>query len=213
VFQDQSFWWKRVERVSSELPWFERSLTAVWDLVARAFGALGRLIGRLFQMLFGLATGDWSSGTPLVWVAMALVLAWAAWRFFPLVRRRLHARTAAAGGPDLAPSERLPEALVLFDQAARAVAESRWAEAIRLGLLALIARLQQQGLLRYDPARTNREYQADLRPAQGLAAVFGQVARPYERVWYGGAAATRADAEQVLAWCRPVVTGEGAARG
>ena len=105
--------------------------------------------------------------------------------------------------------EELPEASFLFQAALRAFAGSNYADAIRLGLLALIARLQQEGLLRYDPARTNREYYTDLRPQPGLADLFVEVARPYERVWYGRAAADHGDAEAVLRRCEAVVNREG----
>ena len=49
----------------------------------------------------------------------------------------------------------------------RGVRHGKYAEAIRLALLALIARLEKQGLIRYDTTRTNREYQMELRPTGG----------------------------------------------
>jgi hypothetical protein len=83
-----------------------------------------------------------------------------------------------------------------------------YAEAIRLALLALIARLEKQGLLRYDTTRTNREYQMELRHRSELAACFGQLARIYERVWYGRVPAGRAEAEQAINLCGSVINRE-----
>ena len=85
------------------------------------------------------------------------------------------------------------------------------AEAIRLALLALIARLEKQGRLRYDTTRTNREYQRELRPTPELAACFGQLARIYERVWYGRMPAGRAEAEQAIGLSGSVIDREGLA--
>ena len=95
----------------------------------------------------------------------------------------------------------LAEASDLFEQAGQAFRDGSHAEAIRLALLALIARLEKQGLLRYDTTRTNREYQRELRPWSELAACFGQLARIYERVWYGRVPAGRAEAEQAIRLC------------
>ena len=83
-----------------------------------------------------------------------------------------------------------------------------YADAIRLALLALIARLEKHGLLRYDTTRTNREYQRELRQRADLAACFGQLARIYERVWYGRASAGRAEAEQAIGLCGSVINRE-----
>src|SRR5437899_2442550 len=65
--------------------------------------------------------------------------------------------------------------------------------------------LQQRGKLRYDPSRTNREYERDLRPEPSLATMFGEVATPYERAWYGRYPAEGREAERVLTLCRQLV--------
>ena len=84
-------------------------------------------------------------------------------------------------------SQTLAEPADLYEQAVQAFRDGSHAEAIRLALLSLIARLEKQGRLRYDTTRTNREYQMELRPSSEIAACFGQLARIYERVWYGRA--------------------------
>jgi hypothetical protein len=208
VFQDQAFWWKRIERVEASPSWLGRPLRAVLDFIWSIVGALWEFVQKLLKSMFGIATGDWSAGVPLLWLVAALLLVWAVWKLYPTLARWL-GRTGPASVPAAAlPFEQLPEALLLYDQARQALQGGQYAETIRLALLALIARLQQRGLLRYDPARTNREYQLDLRPAPEVASIFGEVVRPYERIWYGRLPATVGDAERVLGACRPVVTGE-----
>ena len=102
----------------------------------------------------------------------------------------------------------LAEATDLFAQAGQAFRDGKHAEAIRLALLALIARLEKQGLLRYDTTRTNREYQRELCQRADLAARFGQLARIYDRVWYGRASAGAAEAEQAISLCGSVINRE-----
>ncbi len=216
VFEDSEFWWKRTEEVNYALPWYQSLWNAIVNFLWRIAKDLlswlwTRLLKPLLEWLWGLSglePGDWSSGTQLVWLAAALLLIWAAWKAYPLLARWLR---GAAPGPvrkEAGALQELPEAGLLFEQASQACHERCYAECIRLALLALIARLQQEQLLRYDASRTNREYQADLRPRPELASLFGEVARPFERVWYGGMPAVPGEAERVLEACRPIVTGE-----
>lgn len=211
VFQDSEFWWKRIEKVQSPNPsWFERLAKMLWDAVVYVIQKIVELLRWILEKLFGKTLGDWSAGTPLTWLVAALALAWAGWKLYPLLRQWLQRKPGAVGKSTGIEVHQLPEAVHLYRQAGQALAAGRYAEAIRLGLLALLARLQQQGLLRYDPARTNREYQADLRTVPNLATLLGEVARPYERVWYGRFPASHDQAQQLLERCRPVVTEEGA---
>ena len=122
-----------------------------------------------------------------------------------LAQRQRPARGARKTG---ATWQTLAEASDLFEQAGQAFRDGMHAEAIRLALLALIARLEKQGLLRYDTTRTNREYQRELRHTSELAACFGQLARIYERVWYGRVPAGRAEAEQAISLCGSVINRE-----
>lgn len=210
VFQQNEFWWKRLERVETPLStsWLQLLLSAVAKIVNKIIEGVFWLLEKLWK-LFQPGSGQQPVIRVIVWVAAGLAVAWAVWRIYPLVARWL--RNSGAPTPDVEArkSHELPQADRLFHDAVEALSASRYAEAIRLTILALIARLEQRGLLRYDPARTNREYQVELRPAPALAALFGEVARPFERVWYGGQPATRAAAEQVIDVCRPVITAEG----
>ena len=215
VFEDSAFWWKRIHQVEAPAvpaSWLERILRAIGDLFGRALRFLWDLLQKFLESLFGLPRGDWSSATPLVWLVAAALIAWVLWKLYPLLAQWLRTGEAGPGQGEAPEHHPLPEGAALLRQAERAFQDGRYPEAVRLAFLALIARLQNQGLLRYNPARTNREYQHDLRPVPELAVLFGEVARPYEGVWYGQLPATRGDAEQVLRRCRPAVTEEPLSR-
>jgi hypothetical protein len=214
VFADSDFWWKRtiaVESPALEAPWFERILSAIKDSILNILQALWDLLRKILEGLFGIATGNWSAGSPLIWVVAAVLIAWSLWKLLPLIVGLLRSGSVEPGGKDLRAVVQLPAAGDLLNDALKAFHQGRHADAIRLGLLALIARFQHQGLLRYDPGQTNREYQLALRPEPRLAATFGEVARAYERVWYGQFPSSHDEAERLLGICRLILAEEGRA--
>jgi hypothetical protein len=198
VFQDQDFWWKRIEQRSVSSSWLETIVTALLDFVGRILNGILDLIGRILRFLFGIFGGTSSGGAVAIWLVIFAILAWSSWRFYRWIasRKRGGIETPRALKSDI--WQPLAEDTDLFEQAGQALREGGYAEAIRLALLALIARLEKQGLLHYDPTRTNREYQRELRHSSELAVCFGQVARIYEFVWYGRAAAGHTDAEEAI---------------
>jgi uncharacterized protein DUF4129 len=208
VFQAPDFWWKRIESREISGSWLERFFDALGNLVAHVIDALLDLISRILGSLFGVFTGNWSRGAGLVWLIVAGLLAWSLWKLVPVLVRWLKGDARAPEAKEGVEWQELAEASVLFRQAGQALRDRHYAEAIRLALLALIARLQQQGLLRYDPTRTNREYQMELHAAPELAAPFGQLARIYERVWYGRLPAGRDEAEVAVTLCGSLMNGE-----
>jgi hypothetical protein len=208
VFQDPGFWWKRLETRTVSTSWLESLLMAAWDLFVRLLAKIWELIARILRSLFGIFAGDASGGTIVVWLLVVALLAWSAWKLYPAIVRWLGDSTPAPGPHEGVAGQTLAEASDLFEQAGQALRDGLPAEAVRLALLALIARLQQHGLLRYDPTRTNREYQGELRRTTDLAACFGQLARIYERVWYGRLPAGRAEAEEAIRLCGSVINRE-----
>lgn len=198
VFQDPAFWWKRIEPREVSLSWPEKVFRAIIRFLGWLIEAFWDLLASLFRNLFGVFTGDWSVGNSIVWLAVLAILAWSLWKLAPIVARWLASGGRAADPRQMVDWQTLAEADVLSEQAARALRAGQYAEAIRFALLALIASLQQRGLLRFDPARTNREYQSELRHVPELAAPFGQLALIYERVWYGRLPARPDDAERAI---------------
>jgi Domain of unknown function (DUF4129) len=207
VFQGQDFWWKRIETKTVPTSWLQSILQAIAEFIGRIvrdiFEWIARLLAGLFRALGGGAGADSTS----VWVIIAVVLAWAIWRLYPVIVRWLMSGPPAPT-TDGVTWQTLPESADLYDQADRVLADGQYAEAIRLALLALIARLERRGLLRYDTSRTNREYQVELRHRTELAALFGQLARIYDRVWYGRVSADRADAERAIQLCGSAINRE-----
>ncbi len=215
VLQDPDFWWKRIERRTMPATGIQSFFEWLLEFPARILKMVLDFLDSLRQMLAGLIAGDWSGRSQLVWLIAAVLLAWAIWKIYPVMVRWIGGISAAPGAPTGAGAawQTLAEPADLFDQAGEAFAARKYAEAIRLALLALIARLEKQGLLRYDTTRTNREYQRELRHKSDLAASFGQLARIYERVWYGRAEAGRAEAEQAIGLCRSLLNKEDLAPG
>ncbi len=208
VFQDQGFWWKRIEPRTVSLSWFGSILAAIWDSVRPILERIAEWIARFLAKLFGGFKGSYTGGARAIWLIVVGLLAWAAWKLVPAIVRWLSGRRPARITLEEATWQPLPEATDLFTQAGQAFRDGKHAEAIRLALLALIARLEKQGLLRYDTTRTNREYQRELRQRADLAACFGQLARIYDRVWYGRASAGAAEAEQAINLCGSVINRE-----
>jgi hypothetical protein len=211
VFLDQDFWWKRIEQRQLSAPWFESALLAVLRFLGRILRTVLEWIFKLLRSLAHLFDGASTGDSVVVWLIVAAVLGWSIWKLSPVIARWIRGRMAEPGAADPLAWQTLPEASSLFDEAGLAFRAGNHAEAIRLALLAVIARLEKQGLLRYDRTRTNREYQRELRPAGELAACFDQVARIYERVWYGRAPAGRDEAEQALRLSGSLINGEGRA--
>jgi hypothetical protein len=210
VLADQDYWWKRIERRTVPATGVQAFFAAVLEFPLRLLRAIWDWIVELMRGLSGLMRGDWSGGTGLIWLIAALFLAWAIWKLYPVIAQWILDTGASSVGPNVEnPSyQMLAEPSDLFRQASEAFGDRQYAEAIRLALLALIARLEKRGLLRYDTTRTNREYQMELRHASDLAAGFGKLARIYERVWYGRVPAGRDLAEQAISLCRSLSSEE-----
>lgn len=208
VFQDPSFWWKRIEPKTVSTSWLESILAAVAESFWRVLSKIAEWLANILPSLFGTFTGASSGGALVVWLIVAALLAWSIWKLCPLIAGWLKRSAPAPGTQEGTSWQMLPESADLFDKASQAYRDGMHAEAIRLALLAVIARLEKQGLLRYDTTRTNREYQWELRRTSELATCFGQLARIYERVWYGRVSAGRAEAEQAIALCGSLINRE-----
>jgi hypothetical protein len=203
VFEGPDFWWKRKSTIDGphgEVTWFAVVLEALGNLLKRIW----EFIASLFQWNLGLQ--GWSGGIVVIWVVLALAGAWILWKlsFWCWNQSAQYKRRGRTEANFLA-QETLPEARVLLEKAAKAVQAGEYSEALRFAFLAVLASLQSDGMLRYDPSRTNREYEQDLKQESEILSVFHQVARPYERVWYGRYPADQPEVERVFALCRRLV--------
>jgi hypothetical protein len=196
VFEGEDFWWKRTQQLDVAVPsmtWLRSFLEKVLSILKWIWD----FITSLFRWELGL--GNWSFGVLVLWLLVVVLAAWILWKLARWLRMWWAARGVDKSSAEkLLAQERLPEAHVLLDQAAQALQMGQYSEALRFSFLALLAGLQHRGCLRFDPARTNREYKQDLQPKPHLLSVFDEVARPYERVWYGRYPAQPSEAERAL---------------
>jgi hypothetical protein len=213
VFKDQRFWWKRIESPSVSTPWFDAILGAVRDFFGRILRAIGDLLARILRALSGIFTGPPSGAAVAVRLIVAGLLAWSIWKLLALLVRWLRSSVPRPDAQEDVTLRMLEEPSDLFEQAGQRLSAGLYAEAIRFALLALIARLEKLGLLRFDPTRTNREYQRELHERSELATRFGELARIYERVWYGRVPAGRVEAEAAINLCGSLINREDLAPG
>lgn len=186
--------------------WFVQTVDRVIARVKAAFQRVGRAIGRaidwLLEKLRGVPAapshrGSAPVGVPVSTWALTAVAAAAivffAWRW---LRARPPKSAPTIAAPVVAPrlddeeltADKLPEEqwLALADQAIR---EQNFRLALRALYLANLAYLGRRGLVALDAAKTNREYEAELRrrgrafpEARGL---FSTNVALFEQAWYG----------------------------
>lgn len=89
---------------------------------------------------------------------------------------------------------------------AEAEAAGNWRLAVRLGYLQLLKTLSDQGLINWQPDKTNHAYLAELPPAGTLRADFREITRQFEFVWYGELALSGTLYERVRAGQRAFQT-------
>jgi Domain of unknown function (DUF4129) len=204
VFEGSQFWWKH--RTKIEDPSINLGFMA---FVKRCIGAvldfLKSVVRRIFEFLRSLMP-SWIPRLPvsgatsgLKWGLAAVALAAIGVIVYQfLKRRRLAIDTPAQ---PLAEPERLPDAVLLIARAKAALEAGDTFEALRLGFQAVLAVLEDRGIVRYDPARTNSEYYRDLRPRPALAADFRRISLPFDRAFYGKIRPEAGDVEQTLKFC------------
>lgn len=147
--------------------------------------------------------GELVSTPGLQWVfiaAFAVLAAWVLARLLPgalaargarVRRRKPPAAQAEESEPDIGlPEDRLSEAQ-------RMAEAGDYRQALRLVLLAALARLQAVGTIRVERSRTNGEYLRALERGNRvrLAGSFRPLTDLFDRAWYGGIPASRADFE------------------
>lgn len=201
VFASDAYWWKRTSNVKSTSA-IGRFFSFVYEwLILPIVKAIGELIEWILDRLSGrlvLPGGDWSQGVPFLWTISAVLVFFAVWWVAIFFRRQPVVRPAPSGQTSI---EVLPQADQLLEQSRMALAKGDHRSAVRLALLSLLAWLQNRGQLKYDASRSNREYQQDLRRWPESAAVFGAVAAPFERCWYGGRDLDHLQVQQLIALC------------
>ncbi len=140
--------------------------------------------GRLSEWLAAFREGNplWYRALVLVLVAVLVaILAHAAWIFWLTVRSGTRAEDPAR--PAGAPERRDPR--TLRNEADRAARGGRYAEALRLGFLALALELDAGGSVTYSPGKTPADYAREARLVPADRGRLGELVRTLYRHVYG----------------------------
>lgn len=180
VLSDRRF--RRARDASWQTALMERVRRWLLKLADLAQPALGR--GNLGQFV------AWAASIG----AVAVLLVWLM-RF--ALRRRVDAPLNVA-----ASREPPPPGHVLAMQAAGLIGAGRLREGARAAYGAALRRLEEEGTIRPDPARTPRETLRVLTPSHRVAAPMTALTSAFERIWYGGRPAAADDGPRLLALLR-----------
>jgi len=145
---------------------------------------------RLVEGLGGGALGGRGTAVALAWLTTILALivlaSWVASLLMRPERHRVRLEPPAGG----------PKSARVWAREALQATDGR--EAIRCAYRAVVACLEEEGTWRRDPTRTPREYGRLLAPGHRRNGPFGEVARRFEEIWFGGRAATDEDRAAVM---------------
>lgn len=202
TFLEEAYWWKRSTNV--------KSTTTVGDLLSYIFDklvspvltALQEGLVWLLDKLLGelrIPIGNWSGGIPFLWVIIFVIAAVATWMIIRMLQVPLMTKETVQSSTIV---HTLAQADHLLEQARAALLQGDRRNAIRLAFLSLIAWLQHRGQLKYDPSRSNREYQRDLRRFPDSVTSFRSAAVPFERCWYGGRDLGVNEIQDVITMCQ-----------
>jgi hypothetical protein len=210
VLQGPQFWWKHrsdVDDPTRRLGFLSRLshvIETVWDWLVAGLKRLVEFILYLFNFAPPGLKSSTAAARIIVCVLAVAAIAFLGWKGYGLLRRRK--RPPAVELPDdTSRLEQLPDALVLLARAQAALQAGDNVQALRFAFLALLALLQDRGILRYSRGRTNSEYSRDLRGQPSLATDFRGVALPFERAQYGKIEPSRIEARQAIAVCRSLL--------
>ncbi len=145
---------------------------------------LMKWIGHWLQKIFGSRAGGWVFGH-LDWAVLAFAFIFLMVYF----RKRIFFSvfTAEAGKPrQVTAIEENIEVLDLDKLLAKAEKARDWRMALRYHYLKVLRRLMDEGLIKWQPRYTDRDYMRQLRDPATRAA-FGEVSFLFKWAWYGDA--------------------------
>jgi hypothetical protein len=182
----------------SEFAWQEEperspSIFAQWGRYL--LDQLGRWLARLLEnpgVLTGVEAGRW-----LVAGLGLAVLIWLLWVATRGLRRSLAAESELPG--DLGAGDHLLNANAALGKAYELSDSGDYRMAVRYLYLSALLQLEENGVLRYDRAKTNREYLRSVRAMPGLHTSLVEVIDVFDRVWYGYQSIDQADFERYAA--------------
>ena len=152
------------------------------DSVVRTVELLMRAIEFLFQLLEqGVENG---TASIFAWVVTGLAVIGLAAFLWYWVRGVRHQFSSESELGDMGDDGELISADAAFDQAQALANSSDYRQAVRFLYLSTLLSLDEQGLLRYDRSKTNREYLHSVSGSE-FSATLHSVIDVFDRVWYG----------------------------
>ena len=146
----------------------------------------------LFWRRIGQALREWLSGRSYQgfwrWVCYALIIGAGVFVVLKLLEIDVTGIFGRSSRPGPLAYDTLGEDIHAVDFQARlaeAEAAGNYRLALRLGYLQLLKHLADQGLIRWQPDKTNHAYLAELPPTGPLRPAFRELTRQFEYVWYG----------------------------
>ena len=178
-----------------EQPAFERARRNSWqkDLQARLREWITDWISRLLTPVLG----QRGLATLLAWLApIAALIVLSAWLVRVAFRRRADRPVGIeAGAPVAQPSHALAAEAAALIRAGRISPQKAHRPA---SIAAAIRRLEEDGALKPDPARTPREQLRELTPSHRRAAPLARMTSAFETIWYGARPAGADEGSRLL---------------
>lgn len=210
---------KRVEQMSPEVrkarmkailssPEFADSQPTLFDRVRQY---IGRKIAAAVKAIFGDAVESRNAvkavSVGLAAVAMVLFVLLVAYVVARIGVRRMAARGASEDDDIYAGPETSNHAL---DEAERAARAGDYRSALRLMYLAMLLRLDDLELIRFDRTGTNWEYLSRLREHPEIHRMLHPITAAFDRKWYGREPADESDYRAFADACRAIESCEAA---
>jgi len=160
-------------------PAFERNRNRSWQRILRE--RIREWFVQLLQRALTPVLGRRSIAQVTAWVvSIAAVIVLLVWLTRVAFQRRAERPIGLAGdGPVAA-----PPGSVLGQEAAALIRAGRVREGARVAYRAAIRRLEEDGALRPDPARTPREQLRQLTPSHRRAGPLASMTAMFEAIWY-----------------------------
>ncbi|MCL5283301.1 MAG: DUF4129 domain-containing protein [Armatimonadetes bacterium] len=172
---------------------------SVWDrimmLINHSFQFILMAIIRFLHHLASALPFVGHSGYYLMWILLGLiililgvVIAVSYRRFSGKLNRN------AMSLPDIAElTPDIRDSILWYQRAAGFADQQNYREAFRYTFNAVLLRLDQYDMIRYDPSRSNGEYIREINRNERLYGRFASLVRRFDRCWYGNHPATESD--------------------
>jgi len=172
---------------------FQNTRTRSWQ--AQLMHRIREYLADLWERTLGRRVGRRTAAVVLAWTAsIAAIVVLLIW----LARMAASRRAEQPIDLGMVTARRTPGRELALEAAALARA-GRVREAARLAYRAAVHRLDEEGSLRLDEARTPREYLRLLPPPHRRRAALQALTETFERIWYGSRPPAARDGEAIIA--------------